>query len=194
MDGGAFWSHFRFKSRILERISALSHRVKEKFWLSSRPLVLGGIYLFLSVVLGLAAFRWTQDQVLSQWRQTHVPKITFVRTVLTSLGGKEVTQLDSKQRVLRSLPVSTDMTGRFWFTSDLDWVVVFYEEDAGSELKTFCRFCRPKPQNWTPTSIGWEGFEQVVKELEERLKTERRLVGNPRSNQVRERDPREIVY
>ncbi len=187
------WGYFVFKSGISPRVPALPEWFGKKFRLPSKKWI-GLTYIVFSGVLGLGAFKWTQEEVLTRWRRQHFPSWRVLNSSFNALGLREVSQPDQQQRILRSLPVSTDDSGRLWFTDDLAWVALFLEGESGSELKVFCHSCQDQARNWMPARLGWEGFEQILETLEKRIEREKSALRLATHKRVDVRDAREIIY
>ncbi len=194
MDVSQFWSHFSVEPRVSVRIPTLPEWVRKKFRLPRNSVATGLLYLFLSGGLGWSAYQMTQHEVLLNWKKAHLPSSRILKASWVALGLREMTESHQQQRVLRSLPVSTDTAGRLWVSSEWAWVAYFVDEEAGSGLRVFCYACHSTPKDWEPAPVGWDGFEEVLKALEEKIAKEK-LAKWPKVEQRSGlRDPREIVY
>jgi hypothetical protein len=194
MGHSYFWNYLRIKWRLPERIRALSSGVGEKFRLPKSQIAAGLFYFSVSGGIGWSAYQITQDQVLQVWNRRHGPSALILKASLAALGLREVLDSDMLQRVLRSLPVSTDRVGRLWFSTDSNWVAVFVGDDSGDGFKVFCDSCHSASMNWVPASLGWEGFEEVIRGLEDSIKRSRLKSCPAVQKRTISTDPREIIY
>ncbi len=189
-------SHFGTKSWISTRISSVSGSLGKKVRLPQSRAINGILYFLLSGFLGFTAFQWAQDDILSQWRKSHFPSLALLKGSLAGLGWSEMKDPAKVQRAMRSLPVSSDQSVRLWYTRDLEWVAVFARsgQEEDSSLKTFCRSCLSVAQEWVPASLGWEGFEEVLKAIENRKSKDQLIPQVAGHKSLQARDSREIIY
>ncbi len=189
-------SYFRSESWISTRISSVSGSLGKKIRLPQNGAINGILYFLLSGLLGFTAFQWAQDDILSQWRKSHFPSFALLKGSLAGLGWSEMKDPAMVQRAMRSLPVSTDQSVRLWYTSDLEWLAVFARsgQEEESSLRTFCRSCLSTAQEWVPASLGWEGFEEVLKAIEKKKSKDQLIPQAAGHKKLEARDSREIIY
>jgi len=189
-------SHFRAESWISTRISSVSRSFRKKIGIPQSRAINGTLYFLLSGFLGFTAFQWAQDDILSQWRKSHFPSLALLKGSLAGLGWSEMRDPAKVQRTMRSLPVSTDQSVRLWYTSDLEWVAIFTKagQEEDSSLRVFCRSCSSAAQGWGPASLGWEGFEEVLKAIEKKKANDQLVPQAAEHKRLEARDSREIIY
>jgi hypothetical protein len=146
------------------------------------------------MITGFFAYRLTQNEWDLAWQKSHRPSLRVLKSALASAGLKELTDLKDKQRVMRSLPVSTDEEGRLWYTLDLEWIATFVVSGDSFELRCFCRSCQGRIENWTPSALGWNGFEALLNVLDHQTHGVSAAAHELLRKKAVRRDPRQVIY
>lgn len=161
---------------------------------AAKKRALGGVFLALSLPLGVWANHLSTDQALQQWSRTHSPSKRIWTRALQDLGFRPVHDPKVLQSLLRTIPVSVDSVGSAWSNPDFTWIAVtdsLAGGDSDTAITAFCLDCGAPPKAWEPAGSGWTGFDSLFAQIDKML-GRRKL--KKRAHQAVYVDSREIRY
>jgi|GEM_PF-1154317 hypothetical protein len=189
------WITNAFSKRATKIPNGSSHASRDALWFKTlwvqKERGLGGVLLALAVAMGVYANEWSEQEALLRWEKTHLPSSRVIQYAMESRRMVWLQDPSKVHRGLKSLPVSADEKGTFWF-NEKGWVVFFSQTPEMLIPQLYCFRCEEGGDQWSPMGRGWTGFENTM------LRIDQWMESLPlRPQRVAPRvflDPRAIVY
>ncbi len=178
-----------------QKVSENSQAFFKPYRAFRRPILGLGLFLF-AIFSAIHANQIAQKEALLDWQHHHFPSVLAWKTLLEPHGYKTQSNPKLLHKVIKSLPMTTDLNHTVWVDESLQWVALFDKEPVIFSRISALEPNASTPIKWKLLGSGWSAIEAIDEIVFSRLKPiQKTLQTHAKKTKLKAyQDPRQIRF